>query len=668
MIVNGHELEARVTFDPMQKPSPPLPRWDIALGVILLMLIAVMLAFGGSLAHGFVTLDDPLLIYGNLAVRGFSAENIRTIFTTFDPELYIPFTFLSYQANYALGGLHAEIYHLTNLLLHTANAALATWLASLILSSAHKDEHTTNRERIFALLIGMIFALHPLHTEAVAWLSARKDLLSTFFFFGSFIAYLLYRRGIRFSYLASLALFLAGLLSKVMIAPLPVLLLLHDALLERRTFHWTMIADKLPHLLLSGALMIVAVFGKERVLGSSSLLEIVLMSGRSTMFYIGKLLVPVNLSVFYPHTGPIAPSMPVFFVPLLLVAAVLCFAAWSWNRWPLMSFGIFFFLIALCPTFLNFHKGADMFFAVDRYAYAPSFGFLLAAAGVLAPLASRMEERIDAKKLDNLFLQAGGVILLAFCFLSMRQTALWDSTKSLYEHALALYPQSVSARVGLAQAYREEGKLDDELKVLQDGLASTPDVRLLTGIGSVYDRQKKPQDARKQYQQAMALDPANPEPYFYLGSLEQDGGNAEKAIDDYERAIALDPSYVAASNNAGSIRMERGEFEKALEHFNRALAYNPNFMEGHYNVGRILHSQGKLDEADEHLRKADLLNADSPDVLTAIAALRVDQKRYTEALALLKRILTLDKQNADAKAILQSLIERGIVGQQNERL
>ncbi len=640
-----------------QASQSAFPRWDIALGVFLAMLVAVLLAFGGSLFQGFVQLDDPYLIYGNLAIRGISLEHLRTIFTTYDPELYIPLTLLSYQLNYILGGLHTEIYHLTNLLLHAANAAMVTWLLSLL-----------TRKGYLALFCGLLFAVHPLHTEAVVWLAGRKDLLSTFFFLASAVGYLLYRRDVRYAYLISIVCFLLALLSKVMVAPLPLVLLLSDLLLDRRRWQWSLLLDKIPYMALAGIFMFIAILGKERILVSSTLLETLLMAAKSTVFYIQKFFVPIQLSVFYPHVGSIRASMPQFLIPSVIVVSLLALAAWAWRRYASLSFGILFFLVTLSPTFLNFHKGETIFFAVDRYAYMPSIGILILIIVAASWLMKQYETRMSEKRIGQLAARIGGAILLMLCVLSFRQTGVWDSSELLYANALKLYPESVAARTSLAMIYREQGKTEEELSVLKDGLPQGKDVSLLVALGSVYDRQKKPADAIAYYEEAMNIDAKNPEPYFYLGSLEYDRGNVDKAIDHYARAIALDPSYVAASNNLGSIYMERADFDRALDNFDRALLYNPNFMEGHYNVGRILHSRNQLAAAEEHLLKADALNPDSPDILTAIAAIRVDQKRYPEALNLLRNALLIDKQHADARTVLQQLIDDGIVGMENQRM
>jgi len=134
--------------------------------------------YGSSLSNSFVRWDDGMLIYENPAIREITPSTLKTVFTSYDPELYIPLTFMSYQVDYALGGTNPTIYHAQNLFWHTLNALLVAGFILLL-----------SRRKWIALLCGVLFAIHPLHTEAVAWASARKDVLSTFFFLVSLISY-----------------------------------------------------------------------------------------------------------------------------------------------------------------------------------------------------------------------------------------------------------------------------------------------------------------------------------------------------------------------------------------------------------------------------------------------------------------------------------------------
>lgn len=161
---------------------PELPSWSVRGSLIAAFFIIAALVYGASLHNQFVRLDDGLLIYENQAIQHINPQTIKTVFTTYDPELYIPLTLISYQVDYLLGGIDPFLYHLQNLFWHTLNALLVAWLAYLLI-----------KKEWIALFVGVLFLVHPLHTEAVAWAAARKDVLSTFFFLASTITYLYYR-------------------------------------------------------------------------------------------------------------------------------------------------------------------------------------------------------------------------------------------------------------------------------------------------------------------------------------------------------------------------------------------------------------------------------------------------------------------------------------------
>jgi tetratricopeptide (TPR) repeat protein len=578
-------------------------RWVLFL--VGAVVLAVFLAFGRSLFQGFAPLDDQFLIVGNLAVRGFTYESLRLAFTTYDPELYIPLTILSFQANFAVAGLQPFTWHLVNLLFHAGNALLVAWIVSLF----------TGRKGI-ALFCGLLFAVHPLNAEAVVWVAGRKDLLSTFFFLLTFLTYLSYRGGRKWMLAVSIICFILALLAKVMTVTLPVALLLSDFILERRKFDWKLVLEKIPYVLLSGLFIVVALYGKERVLSSSTLLETGLMGAKSTAFYLLKFLLPFNLSVFYPYHGAITFFDPQFLVPTLLLAALAVCAIVYARRAPLASFGFLFFLLTVAPTFPQFHKGASMFFAVDRYAYLPSIGILVLLAGALAAAAHSFGRASTEARWGT----AGGVLLL-FILLSVQQTGVWDSTQTLFGHALALYPSSIEARIALADDLRARGKVQDAFELLKEGLQyDKNDSRLYVNAGYLYAETGNVEEARKQFEKAKSLAPADPDPVYALASLDAQTGYPAEAEAEYAAVIALDPSFVGA-------RVHLSEYLIAAKN---------------------------LTGADAQLREALRWNPSSVPALVAMAEL-LEIRKEPGAEVLLARALALDPVNKKALALREKI-------------
>ncbi len=449
-----------------------------------------------------------------------------------------------------------------------------------------------------------------------------------------------------------MGIFLLGLLSKVSVLTLPgAILLLQTLMRHKREWNARAVLDTVPFFALSLIFAGVATFGKERILGSSSLLETLLMAPKSTVFYLQKLLIPIDLSPIYPYAKEITLSSPDFFVPLIILSILLIAAFSSLRRTKWVCLCFLLFLVTLAPTFLNAQKGTHVFFAVDRYAYLPFVWLLLLLAVGLGEVLDHIRKPSLRKTISVTF----GVIVSIFAILSVRQTKLWASDETLFAHVLHLYPASVSARTSLAVVYREQGRELDEIRILEEGLKQTKDVAYYTGIGSIAARQGKLDTAETLYGQARILDPTNPEPFFFLGSLEEQRGNTDKAIAYYKEAIRFDPSYVSAYNNLGAIYLDQRKLPEAEAMFRASVDWNPNFMEGLYNLFQVLEMQKKQDEAFPYLEKAYELNPNHPDILIAVAFRFSQRGRKAEAIAALKNLLLIEPNNTAAQRLLDQL-------------
>ncbi len=606
----------------------------IVIGYALLVCALIAIAYGRSLWQGFAPVDDDILIYNNLAVRGVTFDHLKTIFTTFDPELYIPLTLLSFQIDYLIGGLDPFVYHLTNLFLHAANALLVAWLLILF---THK--------RCAGLMGGLVFAVHPLNTEAVVWLAGRKDLLSVFFCLLSFILYIHARRGSRFSYGGSIIAFALSLLAKVSTITLPALLILYDILIERRKIDRKFFLDKVPYAFLSGIFMVIARAGKERVLAANTFLETVLMAGKSTLFYLEKFFLPWNLSIFYEHTGPISIASAEFLVPLTLLTLLLLLTLRGARRTHALVFGSLFFLIALAPTFLNFNKAGIVYFAVDRYMYLPMVGLLYVT--------------LSLPKGDVVHAWFGKLtkscVLILCMILSILQTRIWDSPYSLFSHSLALYPNSITARTAVVQVLKEQGKTEEAFNVLRDGLAYGDHLQLHLSAGTLYASNGQLSEAREQFAIAAGMDGKNPEPIFSLGSLDEQAGDFKSAQANYERAVALDTSYVSARVRLAGLYKKNGKFTEAKLQLTEAVTWNPNSFEALLMMGQLLEEEKKWEEAITFLGQAEQLRPNDIPLLLVLARYQLHAGNTDAAKQLLQRVLKMDQGNTEAISTLKSL-------------
>jgi tetratricopeptide (TPR) repeat protein len=620
-----------------------LPRRSTLLWVAAGFLLLSIAIYGASLRNEFVRWDDGSLIYENAAVRQISLRSLKTFFTTYDPELYIPLTFLVYQIDFAIGGTDTVVYHLTNLLLHTVNALLVAWLALLL-----------TRRKWAALLAGLLFAVHPLHTEAVAWASALKDVLSTAFFLGSLVAYLYYIESERRKhYIVSLLLFALGLLSKVMVITLPIVLFLVDFQQGRRWNARTFL-EKIPYLALSVLFGIIALYGKEAIIREMTPLQSVLLSVKSVIFALTKLFFPFGLSVLYPYTDPITISSPAFFVPALVLAALLALTVVSLRWTREIFFGVAFFLITIAPTFTNLSKGEIYLFS-DRYAYIPSIGILLLVALGIEYL-RELPMRTRAKQQWQIGLSVViGLVLVGLSVKAYAQSFVWRDTESLFRNVIAFYPNSYFAHNNLGNAYRRKDKLDEAVSEFKKSIAIKPHVKTLSNLAAVERKQGLIDEALATYDRAKQLDPESPLPYLGLGLLYDARGEFEKALAAYAKALELDPSNAEVYINRGALYMDAGDVQHAITEYKRAIELQPFYATAHFNLALAYEQTGETALAEKEYLAVIALQPSYVGARINLGILEASIGKLREARAQFEAILKIDPSNTAARAAVERL-------------
>ncbi|MBT3292587.1 tetratricopeptide repeat protein [Candidatus Peregrinibacteria bacterium] len=550
----------------------------VTFAMIVALVTCIGISFGMAVTFGYAPSDDLFLVVQNLAIRGPTFQNIKTVFSTYDPELYIPLTFVSYQIDYLVGGLNPSIFHLSNILIHSLNSILIFWIFFRI-----------TKHRTAAFFASLIFAIHPINTESVVWISARKDLLSTFFFLLTFSSYLAYSRAKdKRYYLLSMIIFVLALLSKVMVVTLPAILIIYDYLIDNRRGIKKIIIEKLPFIILSIIFIIIALGGKERVVSVLSIQEMAMLASKSTLFYVQKIFIPVGLTIIYPFNEAI--TIGTFFPYIIGILLMIGGGIFAIKKSPLIAFGLLWFALTLVPTFSNASKAGFIFFAVDRYAYVPSIGIFLIVAFVFSKL--NCKSKILIGSLVSISLVLG--------LLSISQTRTWVDSEHLYNHAIDVYPESVPARASLARILRESGEYEEAFAVLKEGLPFEDHPVMHLGAGYIYARVGQVPEARNQFVLARKMDMESAEPVFSLGSLEEQIGNTSLAQKYYKEAIDLDPSYVIARVKLASILYDSGNLLDAKEQIELALEWNSNSIQAHELLAQILKEEGDNKGSDTH--------------------------------------------------------------------
>lgn len=516
-------------------------------GLLLLILVIIIATYAMSLRYGFVSWDDEMLVVSNDLLRQPFLHIVVKAFTSYEPELYAPLTTLSYAIEYKLFGLQPFVFHADNLLLHLINVVL---IYLIILRVTGK--------KLLSLLTVFLWGLHPLNTETVVWISARKDLLATVFALGSVLTYLRAREDHRYPWV-SIVLFLCGLLAKVAIAPLPLVLFLYDWVHHRsirEILHRTA-----PFFAAAFVLVIVAVFGKDQNFGSLSIVETLLLSAHAIWFYLIKLLYPIPLLIAYPVELPID-WLEMRYLLSISVFIIALIALWVFRRYRFVLVGAAWYLLFLLPSFASFNRAGEISYASDHYSY-------LAIIAPLSLIAGLIDFVLTKKKIIGYIVISG--LTVALVTLTFRQSMMWSSSERLYATASEQYPDTAFLHYNLGVGYAREKRWEEAETSLKTAHALKPsDANVLNNLGMAYRAMGKPIEAHAAFTNAVAADPLNPAPYNNRGSMFLDEGKIDEAIADLKRAVELNPDFSLAWRNLGAAYGKKGMYEEGLEAFERA--------------------------------------------------------------------------------------------------
>ncbi len=554
-----------------------------AVGVFVLMFAV----YHTTLNAEFVQWDDDLLVFDNPAVQSITPWSLKQIFTTYDPELYIPLTLFTYQLNSVIGGSDPLVYHLTNIFLHGSSAIALAGIMWML-----------TRKRSIAIVTSLLFAIHPLHTEAVSWISARKDVLALVFFLLCILTYLVYAdREKKKWWHISLACFLCALLSKVIAITLPVVLVLFE-MYRGKSYRQLLTKDTIPYFGLSIIFGIVAILGKEGQASVTTPIETVLMAFRSTAFYLQKIVAPMHLSVIYPETGEISLTNPTFLIAATIVIGITGAAFLLRKRYTELWWGWLVFIVTLGPTYPLYRKGfegGDVYFASDRYAYIPSIAIIILLVLALSKLLSRWR---------GAFATLSTVLILSFSFLSYKQSFVWKDSVALFTNAISLYPTAQAAHNNLGMVYYITGDLNAAEEHFNKAVAIRPLASTYANLGSLYRRQGQMQKALTTYQDALRMSPNERDAYFGLGILFSQAGEFPQAELAYQKAIELDPSDASTYLNLGVLYMQNGQTQKAIDEYQKAIERNPFYANAFFNLGMAYKKLQRTQDARDAFEKA----------------------------------------------------------------
>jgi tetratricopeptide (TPR) repeat protein len=608
----------------------------LILAVLNLGTLALYWPVTGS---NFVNLDDPEYVMANpMVANGITLNGILSAFSTGQAANWHPLTWLSHMLDCQLFGMRPGLHHLTNVWLHMANSVMLFLILERMTAAIWRSA-----------IVAALFAWHPLHVESVAWISERKDVLSTFFLFAALLAYISYARlpsVLRYSKV--MFLFALSLMSKQMTVTAPFLLLLLDfwplgrvdsKRASNRQLQGTaincnsnrvrfsvrqLIIEKLPLLALSVAAGAMTLLAQATSMAPLEALPLSARIGNALtayVLYLKNMLWPSQLTVMYLHTGQALPSAITIAVFLLALISVLCFSTRRGR--PYLSVGWAWFITALLPVIGIVQVGQQSM--ADRYTYVPLIGVFVMLVWMGADFLS------DQRLPKAVCVSLGAFIVIPLLVSSHIQLKHWANPVALWRHAVKCEPYNYVAHQNLACALGDAGATDEALT---------------------------------EFQRALQLNAADPETHSSFGCFLDKAGKLEGAVGQFELALELAPRNAEAHNNLALCLSRQGKHREAVAHYQKALEIKPRYAEAHNNLALLLATQSEAtvrdrSEALMHSKRAcELTGRREPMFLDTLAAAQARSGDFSEAIAVAEeglRLATATKRLEQAKTIAEHL-------------
>ena len=538
---------------------------------LLVILLATFVAYIPSLSNGWVIWDDPDYVTENTLIYQLSWPNIKAIFTEQIAYNYHPLTILSLGINYAFAGDNAVPYHWTNLFLHLANVVLVFLFIYRLFKADWR----------MAALVALLFGIHPMHVESVAWVTERKDLLYTLFFVPALLAYLHYVRTSTRSYLGWTAgWFVLSLLSKPAAVTLPLLLVLIDRY-ERRRFTTAVVLEKIPFFLLSVGFGLLTYFIQEEVAVKSTeeigMLQRICFAGYGFLTYLWKSIIPINLAAFYPY--PPVNAVPGYFYAFPVAALALTAGLlWHWRKRPVYLFGFGFFILVISIALQLLSFGAAIM--ADRYTYVPFIGLFI----IYATFVLRLADRYRVPVYTGI-----AIYCLALAAGTWQQCKTWTNSGTLWSAVIERAPYGAGSATALSNRgtwLKQQGDAEAALADFDRALAiDGKDATARQNRANIYFNRQELDKAIADYDVLLAQDPANAKALSNKGAaVSMQGRNAE-AIRLLNRALEVDPRLTDAWKNRAVLHFQTQNYPAAINDYRQYLSFFPDNADFHNAIG-----------------------------------------------------------------------------------
>jgi Tfp pilus assembly protein PilF len=613
----------------------------------LFIFLLTCLIYTPALKNDFVW-DDIVYVHENSLIHSLNIHSLYGMLTSFIAGNWHPLTCLSHAIDYAFWGFNPFGHHLTNILFHGLNTLLVFLLVIQlmsrikackgILSPSHPPFSRAVTISIVASTTALLFGLHPLHVESVAWVSERKDLLCTFFVLLSILFYVSYTSSVAkrhrlIWFTTSLFLFTCALMSKPMAVTLPGILLLLDIYPLKRNVSLSKnlfaLLEKIPFFTLSIISSVITIIAQHSVgaigqLGQYPLDARLLNASRSLLFYLEKMIVPYKLVPFYPFPEHIHWLDSQYLLSGILLLSITAWCVWMAKQGKYLFLITWsYYILTLLPVIGIIQVGMQA--AADRYTYLPSLSiFLLLGIGVAWAF-----ERVALVKHMIMLRGFLSIVICSIVFfiaqLTVKQIKIWQNPESVWSYVISVFPQENSfPHYNLGNVYAQKGMLDEAISAYKQALVIRPRyAEVHHNLGLAYQNKGMLDEAISAYKRTLSISPRYAGAYNNLGNTYVQKGMLDEAIAAYKKALAIKPSSSSAYNNLGNTYSKKGSWDKAISEYKKAIAINPDYANAHSNLSIAYYSKGNYRLALFHCDKAVALGGSiNPKLLESLKPFR----------------------------------------------
>ncbi|NCA85762.1 MAG: tetratricopeptide repeat protein [Clostridia bacterium] len=619
----------KVASRQQQKPKPLQKKSNRNWLWLALILLLTVLVYANAVDNDFIyQFDDDLYVTDNPDIKALTADNLYRMFTTSYVGLYLPLTMLTYAVEYHFFGLDATAYHLTNLLLHLINV----WLVFLLIIKIKPNTYV-------AALVALVFALHPMHVESVAWISERKDVLYLLFYLAAAIFYLKYiRKNSAGNYLITLGFFVLSLLSKTIAVSLPLLLLALDWYFGRSLASRRVWIEKIPFFALSAAIGLLGIWFTSSAADTTtpdiSWLHRPFIGADAVLMYLWKFLVPIQLKIYHYYPPTASGVLPLRFyvsaaILLSLLVAVILLIKKSGNLKRDLILGLAIFVV---PTlFVLQIIPAGRAYAADRYTYFSYVGLAYMLAVSSWQIIST--QKVSLRKWRTPLIIVMALWLMALGAITQQRNTDWSDSITLFTDLIQKDPDHGHPYLIRGITWYQQGKMELALTDYnQSILRDTTDAKAFANRASVRGIKGDYAGALRDANRALRIEPGYASAINNRATANFYLENYKQAVADYDALIAMD------SSDAGNYRKKMMVLEKMadtaalIDSYQHLMRLEPDNYFNSAKAGELYYYQNKLETAIGYFDEALRRDASQHVLLMLRANALFGVQRFEEAL------------------------------------